>query len=155
MFAKALPVALVIFLSTFATGDAQAKDCTLANDFCVPVMGCINASGERFTGQTFGRRAGPVEVRSSTGMRCAGTWKRTAFGGKASLACSDGRKGAIKFNYFNAQTGTVGGVMTLDTGDQVEILAGHRISAFLKSGKKIRGKSLTCRVAFEEMLAQP
>jgi len=150
MINRHLLAALVFFLTLPVATWAQT--CTLDNDYCVPVFGCVPSAGETFRGSTFGQRKGSVQVTSSTGVICKGRWKRTAFGGKATVACSDGRKGSLKFNYFNAQTGTVGGLMTLSNGDEAEILAGHRVSAFLKSGKKIRGKTPACRALIEPML---
>ncbi|MEL7114038.1 MAG: hypothetical protein AAGP08_00355 [Pseudomonadota bacterium] len=144
----------ILFLA-LASSAAAAADCTLANNYCVPVYGCIAATGETFQGNTFGQRKGPLQVSSSAGRVCQGNWRRTAFGGRASVACNDGRKGTIRFNYFNAQTGTVGGIMALNDGSEVEVFAGHRVSAFLKSGAKVRGRSPTCRPMIEQLLANP
>lgn len=108
--------------------------CTLANDWCVPFVGCLEDGSLHFVGRTHGRRDGPLAARTSQGAQCTGTWKRTIVGaGKASFSCDDGRAGKVLYTYFDAPTGTAVGRGSTETGERLIFFSGRAIREFMSA----------------------
>ncbi len=109
---------------------------------CVPFVGCVEASGERFEGESYGHRRGPLFATSSLGARCQGRWKRTLFGvgfGVARFACDDGRQGSSVYPYFECKTGTAVGSGTFKDGTKVRFWAGWNLDGYF-AARNSRGR---------------
>lgn len=130
-----------------AVPPAAAEDknlCTLSNNYCVPVVGCLAENDRLFVGRSFGRREGPVVVKTLDGVSCRGSWKRTLFGGKARFACDDGTSGKIRYNYLDKKTGTATGKGKTDGGETMEFWAGHNLLKYFVFNEKLRNGALAC-----------
>ncbi len=76
-------------------------------------MGGETAEGERFAGSltALGRDYGPMDMRSSTGVQCNGTWQLDSQrSGSAAFTCSDGRSGTAELTAADAP-GTMKGML--------------------------------------------
>lgn len=137
-------------LSAAAGAGEAPRPCTLDNDWCVPLAGCIETTGEAFRGRSYGRNEGPVFATSSAGAQCKGTWRRTRLGvGIAEFACADGRAGRSVYTWFERQSGTAVGKGLLG-GVQVEFWSGHNLPAYFAGKDPDEVQRMSCTTA--EML---
>ena len=119
--------------------------CTLANNYCVPFVGCTGDGANFYLGQTFGRRSGPVQAQGLDGSTCTGTWKRTALGaGVARFECSDGITGRARYTYFDSSSGTAVGRGRTSAGDRLSFLAGHRVEDYIAAAQGFDADLLAC-----------
>lgn len=117
-------------MALFST-TALADNCTLANGYCVPVIGCIEDTSEYFEGRTFGKSEGTFSTDSSVAVTCFGNWGRTMLGmGSAEFQCDDGRTGKAMFYYLEKETGTALGKGITSAGENLRFWAGHNLPAF-------------------------
>lgn len=125
-----LPMVVMVLGAGAAWGQAP---CSLANDYCVPVVGCIEETREFFRGQTNGADKGPLRVEGAGKLVCTGTWQRTFMGlGIAEFACEDGRSGKAIYSYFEPETGTAVGTGTLADGMTANFWSGHNLETFFE-----------------------
>ncbi|MDJ0826542.1 MAG: hypothetical protein QNJ16_13655 [Rhodobacter sp.] len=116
--------------------------------YCVPFVGCVEATGEVFRGETYGARRGPLWATSSTGARCYGRWRRTLLGlgfGVATFRCQDGRIGRSTYTYFEKRSGTAVGNGTFGDGTRVRFWAGWNLEGYFASRAPDERARLACR----------
>lgn len=130
MFRRVLPVLCLLALPV----DAQdLPTCDPVRMDCSPLVVCIEATGERFRGASFGRDAGPFHMRSESGPVCQGQWSRTAIGiGLAEFSCADGRRGTSAFTWFEPETGTAVGSGRFADGTPARFGAGNNLARYFR-----------------------
>ena len=125
-------IATLALIATLPATMTRAENCTLANNYCVPFVGCMEDGSFHFTGETLGRREGPLMAVTSDGSSCTGTWKRTFVGaGTATFSCDNGMSGGMLYTYFDAESGTAMGKGTTDAGEKLVFWSGRAIRDFV------------------------
>lgn len=136
---------MTTLLTGLLTTTATAETCTLANDFCVPFVGCIEDGRGFFHGYSFGRKKGPLTAFTENGATCEGRWWRNAIGvGKAEFSCENGLSGRASYTYFEPSSGTAFGKGRTNKGDRVRFWAGHRLLPHVLSDQKETDDILAC-----------
>lgn len=123
---------LLTFAGSFA--NAQDNECTLENDHCVPLVGCVAETGELFLGHSFGKRRGGFFAGNQRGAECLGAWNRNMFGvGEGDMICNDERQANIKFTVADQASGSLTGSGKLNTGNTIIFWIGRDTEALLAS----------------------
>ena len=138
-----LLASMFLTCSTFTT-QAQDEKCTLANDYCVPIVGCIVETGEIMTGRSYGRRSGPFYVWNRKGTQCLGAWRVNILGGVGDLVCDDGRKADVRYKMIDQRTGTATGTGKLNTGNHFVFWSGHNIPGLLANKPELLSDAVSC-----------
>lgn len=134
-----------------APANAGPRACHPERMNCSPMVACIEATGEMFSGASFGRDGGAFWARSMSGVLCEGVWRRTLLGvGLAEFACDDGRTGQSAFTWFEAETGTAVGNGGFDDGAVARFWSGTNLEGYFQQVDPGERARMGCRPA--EML---
>jgi hypothetical protein len=139
-----------VFLGSAAFADEAALEeiCTLEGNSCTPFVGCIEATGEYFQGQSYGPDHGRLIAISSGGTVCHGSWKRMPPGiGLAEFFCTDGRSGASAYTYFDVESGTAVGQGNFMDGATIDFWAGHKLEDYFETVDPSERDRMACQPA--------
>jgi hypothetical protein len=144
------PLVLALFGMTLASGAALADmtDCDRAGAVCVPLVVCVEATGEILRGVAIGRDAGAILAMSDTGAVCEGTWRRSFMGlGLAEFACSDGRSGTSAFTWFEPESGTAVGSGRFSNGEAARFWSGNNLERYFREVAPDERQRMACSPA--------
>ncbi len=130
----AAALAALMALPALAAAHEMDGPCTQANDFCTPFAICVEATGERFLGRSYGQDIGELHAMSSAGAVCSGGWFRREDGrGEAILHCDDGRRASAVYDWFEPESGTAVGEGAFSDGTLGRFWGGHNLQAYFEA----------------------
>lgn len=143
--ATALAFAVIATSTASALGDVARCDTATV---CVPLVVCVEATGEVLRGMALGQDEGPIFAASAAGVRCEGTWRRSLMGlGLAEFTCSDGRGGTSAFTWFEPDSGTAVGSGQFSSGEEARFWAGNNLERYFREVAPEERQRMACSPA--------
>ncbi len=144
-----LRIAILTLIATLPAQSSAEDPCTLANNFCVPFVGCSLDGTLSFSGRGYGQGTGTLAAERSDGLHCSGTWHLVTDGqpgalGIADFTCADGMSGTASYTWLHAPSGTVTGTGSTDNGRDLRFWSGHLIADYIAQDPTLDPALISC-----------
>jgi hypothetical protein len=137
-------VAALVLTAGTALGDVGRCDDPEA--ICVPLVACVEATGEILRGFAMGRDGGPLFAIANDGVVCEGSWRRTLLGlGVADFTCADGRSGTSTFTWFEKESGTAVGFGQFSDGEVATFWSGNNLERYFREVAPEERQRMACQ----------